>query len=229
MPRRARIAVPGIPWHIIQRGNNRSACFFSDSDYECYLSTLEEQAGMHRCAVHAYVLMTNHVHLLVTPERRDSAALMMKNLGQRYVQYINRTYRRSGTLWEGRFKSCLAMEEAYVLTCYRYIELNPVRAKMVESPGDYPWSSYGYNAAGKASSLLTPHRHYLGLGENNIARQENYRSLVSLDLDPEKVREVRSATNGNFALGSSCFQEQIGETLGRRVVPGVSGRPRKDN
>ncbi len=128
MPRRARLAIAGIPWHIIQRGNNRSACFYDDVDYRKYLDLLEEQAHKHGCLVHAYALMTNHVHLLVTPERKDSAALMMKNLGQRYVQYINRTYCRSGTLWEGRFRSCLAQSEAYVLACYRYIELNPVRA-----------------------------------------------------------------------------------------------------
>jgi len=146
MPRRARLAVPGIPWHIIQRGNNREACFYDEMDYRYYLQALEEQADKYHCRIHAYVLMTNHVHLLLTPEETDSAALLMKHLGQRYVQYINRTYRRSGTLWEGRFKSCLAQDETYVLTCHRYIELNPVRANMVDHPRDYPWSSYRANA-----------------------------------------------------------------------------------
>ena len=111
MPRRARLAVAGIPWHIIQRGNNHSACFYAEQDYQYYLQTLEEQSLKYDCAIHAYVLMTNYVHLLLTPTNEDSASLMMKHLGQRYVQYINRTYRRSGTLWEGRFKSCLAQEE----------------------------------------------------------------------------------------------------------------------
>ena len=142
MPRRARISMPGIPWHIIQRGNNRSACFYAEEDYRLYLDHLKEQADKYGCAVHAYVLMTNHVHLLLTPEKENSAALLMKNLGQRYVQYINRTYRRSGTLWEGRFRSCLTQTEDYVLACYRYIELNPVRANMVNHPRAYPWSSY---------------------------------------------------------------------------------------
>ena len=131
MPRRARLAIAGIPWHIIQRGNNRCACFYHEEDYDLYLKQLATQAHKFGCLVHAYCLMTNHVHLLITPPEKDSASLLMKNLGQRYVQFINKTYQRSGTLWEGRFKSCLAQEEQYVLACYRYIELNPVRANMV--------------------------------------------------------------------------------------------------
>jgi putative transposase len=134
MPRRARLSIAGIPWHIIQRGNNRSVCFFADEDYDFYLHHLKRLATKFGCAVHAYVLMTNHVHMLLTPERKDSAALLMKNLGQRYVQYVNRAYRRSGTLWEGRFRSCLTQSLDYVLACYRYIELNPVRARMVNDP-----------------------------------------------------------------------------------------------
>ena len=130
MPRRARIAVAGVSWHTIQRGNNRSACFYTESDKLYFLSTLAEQSLKWRCEVHAYVLMTNHFHLLLTPHYRESAANMMKHLGRRYVQYVNRTYRRSGTLWEGRYRSCLAQEEVYVLTCQRYIELNSVRANM---------------------------------------------------------------------------------------------------
>lgn len=141
MPRRARLSLPGIPWHIIQRGNSRSVCFYDEEDCRRYLDELSELAPRFGCAVHAYVLMTNHVHLLLTPVREDSAALLMKHLGQHYVQYVNRVYRRSGTLWEGRFRSCLTQSEDYVLACYRYIELNPVRAGMVRHPGDYRWSS----------------------------------------------------------------------------------------
>lgn len=136
MPRRARLAVAGIPWHVIQRGNNRTACFYADEDYVRYLETLGDMARKYGCAIHAYVLMTNHVHLLLTPKKADSAALLMKHLGQRYVQYVNRVYRRSGTLWEGRFRSCLTQNEEYVLSCYRYIELNPVRAAMVQHPSE---------------------------------------------------------------------------------------------
>ncbi len=177
MPRRSRIVIAGIPWHIIQRGNNRTACFYTDEDYRYYLTTLHEQAKKYQCAVHAYVLMTNHVHLLVTPKKKGSASLLMKHLGQRYVQYINKTYRRTGTLWEGRFRSCLMQEERYVLNCYRYIELNPVRASMVKDPALYLWSSYRANALGKHDGMLTKHQLYESLGECPEERQnhiENY-------------------------------------------------------
>lgn len=129
MPRRARLAVAGIPWHVVQRGNNRSACFFRDEDYVYYLNSLVQRARQHECVIHAYVLMTNHTHVLLTPRTKHGASLLMKDVGQRYTQYVNRTYRRTGTLWEGRFHSCLTREDHYVLACYRYIEMNPVRAK----------------------------------------------------------------------------------------------------
>ncbi len=228
MPRRARLAVPGIPWHIIQRGNNRSPCFYAEDDYRRYLDTLEEQARKFSCAVHAYVLMTNHVHLLLTPEQEDSAGLLMKHLGQRYVQYVNRCYRRSGTLWEGRFKSCLTQSEEYVLTCHRYIELNPMRAGMVPHPKDYPWSSYRANGEGQANPLLTPHPEYLRLGSNESDRRNTYRNLFKAHLDPEQLDEIRKATNGNYALGDERFQEEIQRMLNRRATPGKSGRPMRE-
>jgi len=225
MPRRARLATPGIPWHIIQRGNNRSACFYADEDYHHYLETLEELAIRYGCRVHAYVLMTNHVHLLLTPIRRESASLLMKHLGQRYVQYINRCYRRSGTLWEGRFRSCLTQSEEYVLACYRYIELNPVRAGMVSDPGEYRWSSYRVNGQGQINSLVSPHDEYLRLGTTERERSAVYRELFNAQLDPERVSAIRKATNGNYALGNHRFQIEIGRMLKRRVAPGKSGRP----
>lgn len=228
MPRRPRLAIPGIAWHIIQRGNNRSVCFYADEDYRRYLDTLYEMAIKFKCAIHAYVLMTNHVHLLLTPEREDSAALLMKHLGQRYVQYINRVYRRSGTLWEGRFRSCLAQDDSYVLSCYRYIELNPVRANMVSHPGDYVWSSYQANAEGKTNKLITPHMQFLRLGSGYSERQQYYRSLFTAHIDPEYVTKIRNATNGNYVLGNDRFVEQIEQALRRRVSPGKRGRPRKE-
>lgn len=227
MPRRARLSIAGIPWHIIQRGNNRSACFYREEDYALYLALLEKQALKFSCQIHAYCLMTNHVHLLLTPPEKDSASLMMKHLGQCYVQAINRTYNRSGTLWEGRFKSCIAQEENYVMTCYAYIELNPVRAGMVQDPLDYQWSSYGYNGGGRESSLLTPHSIYLGLADNIEERLAVYRSQCRIALDNGKLTEIRSATNGNFVLGSSNFQEEIARTLRRRTQRGKPGRLRK--
>ena len=227
MPRRARLSIPGIPWHLIQRGNNRSVCFYAEEDYQFYLHFLEEFAAKFGCAIHAYVLMTNHVHLLLTPQRADSASMMMKHLGQRYVQYINRTYRRSGTLWEGRFRSCLTQTEDYVLACYRYIELNPVRAGMVMKPQDYRWSSYHANALGKANRLITPHDEYWRLDRDDTTRREAYRGLFKAHLDPELVDNIRKATNGNFALGGERFQKETEVMLGRRAVRGHAGRPRK--
>lgn len=228
MPRRARLSIPGIPWHIIQRGNNRSVCFHAEEDYRFYLQYLQEFALKYGCAIHAYVLMTNHVHLLLTPEKPDSASLLMKHLGQRYVQYINRTYQRSGTLWEGRFRSCLTQTEDYVLACYRYIELNPVRAAMVNQPQDYRWTSYHTNAQGKAEPLITPHEQYLRLGRDEPTRLEAYRALFKAHLDEELVNQIRSATNGNYALGSERFQKEIEIALGRRARRGYAGRPAND-
>jgi len=225
MPRRARLSVPGIPWHIIQRGNNRAVCFYAEEDYRRYLDELTELSRRFGCAVHAYALMTNHVHLLLTPEQSDSAALLMKHLGQRYVQYINRSYRRTGTLWEGRFRSCLTQTEDYVLACYRYIELNPVRAGMVRHPRDYRWSSFHANGDGKADALLSPQAEYLRLGSNPEERRQAYRALFKAHIDEGLLGEIRQATNGNFVLGSKRFQQEIGRMLKVRVSPGQAGRP----
>ncbi len=227
MPRRPRVVLPHIPLHLIQRGNNRQVCFVADEDYRFYLDWLREYASEAGCRIHAYVLMTNHVHLLVSADRSDSPAALMKALGQRYVQYFNRTYRRSGTLWEGRFRSCLIQAEDYLLACQRYIELNPVRAGMVDHPADYPWSSYRANAQGEEDALVTPHEIYLGLGNSKALRQAAYRELFRHELEPGLVDAIRRASNGNFALGNTRFAEEIAAALGRRVTPGEPGRPRK--
>ena len=227
MPRRARITLAGVPLHLIQRGNNRQVCFFAREDYKRYLDWLCEYAEECRCEIHAYVLMTNHVHLLITPHAAGSAGTMMKRLGQRYVQYVNRRYRRSGTLWEGRFRSCLTREEEYVLGCYRYIELNPVRANMVGHPAEYAWSSYRFNAQGEHSIPLVEHPVYTALGDDLEGRRAAYRELFRYHLDSGIVDQIRSATNGNYALGSERFRREIATTLARRAEPGKSGRPRK--
>lgn len=226
MPRRARLLLPNIPLHIIQRGNNRSACFYGDDDYRFYLECLTELAAQHDCAIHAFCLMTNHVHLLLTPATARGASQMMKGLGQRYVQHINRTYQRTGTLWEGRFRSCLLQQERYLLTCYRYIELNPVRAGMVEHPAEYRWSSYRVNGQGEALSLIQPHPLYLELGRDGEERQRAYRGLFEGALEKALVDEIRGATHGNFVAGSSRFAAEIAAAVGRRVEPGKAGRPR---
>lgn len=227
MPRRARLRLAGLPLHIVQRGNNRTACFYADEDYALYLHHLGEMAREFRCAVHAYVLMTNHVHLLLTPALPDGPSRLMKHLGQRYVQYVNRSYRRSGTLWEGRFRSSLVQENVYFLRCHRYIELNPVRASMVSHPADYRWSSFPANAGLAASRLLSAHGEYLALGRNDGERGIAYRALFRSELDPAQLDEIRSAVNGGFVIGNDRFKAQIAEMLKRRVVRGAPGRPRK--
>jgi len=153
----------------------------------------------------------------------------MKRLGQRYVQYINRTYQRSGTLWEGRFRSSIIQQEDYLLLCQRYIEMNPVRAGIVKHPGEYRWSSYQINGQGSTSDIVNQHYLYLNLGRTDTERQTAYRELFRYELEPGEIDEIRKATNGNFALGSSVFKQEISEMLGRRVTPGKAGRPRKKN
>lgn len=184
MPRSARVILPDVPVHVIQRGNNRQDCFYSTRDYRLFLRWLQEYAVLSACRVHAYVLMNNHVHMLLTPSNADSVGHLMKRLGQQYVQYFNRTYKRSGTLWEGRYRSSLVQEDAYLLACYRYIELNPVRAGIVPDPSQYRWSSYRHNGLGEYSELLSPHQNYLELGRTGSERRKNYRSLFSRGTDP---------------------------------------------
>jgi putative transposase len=225
MPRRARLMLPNIPVHIIQRGNNRQACFYAEDDYRFYLEWLRTCSQKSGCTIHAYALMTNHVHLLISAADGAGPGAMMKALGQRYVQYVNRTYRRSGTLWEGRFRSCLTQEDTYLLACQRYIELNPVRAGIVTHPAEYRWSSYRANAQGEVNELLSQHLLYRALGGSEEERQIAYRELFRYELDPGVVDAIRQATNGNFVLGNFRFSEEISQALGRRVVPGVSGRP----
>jgi putative transposase len=225
MPRRPRLRLADLPLHVIQRGNNRAACFFAEDDYRFYLHHLGELAGKTGCAVHAYVMMTNHVHLLLTPRRPDAASRLMQRLGQRYVQYVNKTYKRSGTLWEGRFKASLVQVTDYFLKCQRYIELNPVRADMVAHPQDYPWSSYPANAEGKPSALITPHAEHLALGSGKEDRQEAYQSLFRTELDPEDLTAIRRAANGGYALGDTRFKEEVEAMLNRRAGPGIGGRP----
>ena len=228
MPRRPRVILPNVPQHIIQRGNNRQVCFYADEDYQVYLQWLKEYADKTECNIHAYVLMTNHVHLLVSTEKTKAVGAMMKALGQRYVQYINKTYKRSGTLWEGRYKSCPTQAETYLLTCQRYIELNSVRANMLSHPAEYKWSSYAANAQGADTEVIKPHHLYIALGVDASSRQAAYRELFRYQLDIGLVDEIRKATNGNYALGNETFTKQIADVLGRRVTAGKAGRPKQN-
>jgi len=212
---------------VIQRGNNRGAIFFCADDYARYRAWLAEAVGDYGCLIHAYVLMTNHVHLLVTPRSADSLPRVMQSLGRRYVRHVNAAYRRSGTLWEGRYRAAPIDSEAYFLGCCRYIELNPVRAGMVAHPRDYPWSSYRAHARGAADALVSGHPVYRALGRGRDARQAAYRALFRTALEATFIDALRAATNGGWALGDARFKREIAAALGRRVTPLPKGRPPK--
>ena len=231
MARMPRLYVEGCAQHIIQRGNNRTVCFYCDADYAFYLQKLKEASDKYLVKVHAFVLMTNHVHLLVTPSDADGVPRMMQSLGRCYVRYVNITYRRTGTLWEGRYKSCLVASDEYLLAVSRYIELNPVRAGMVKLPGEYPWSSYRHNAMGIKIGLIREHRIYQGLGATPSSRLLAYRQLFESQLPVPLLDEIRLCTNKEWVVGRSDFIKQIEAAVGRKVYQrqwGGDRRSRKD-
>lgn len=227
MPRQPRLDIPGIPQHVVQRGNDRRPCFFREEDYLRYLTELTELALRRGCAVHAYVLMTNHVHLLLTPSAVGQVGSLMQALGRRYVRYVNDRYHRSGTLWEGRYKSCLVDRDSYLLHCYRYIELNPVRARMVDDPAGYWWSSYGANALGRHDALITPHANFVALDRDPARRQVAYRELVGQAISEDDLTAIRLHLQRQHALGPDRFRAAIEAQLGRRAGPAKIGRPPK--
>ena len=200
MPRRPRHSPPGVPLHIVQRGINRQPCFRTRRDFRAYLNALHEYSGRYDVQIHAYVLMTNHVHLLVSPMAELAASRMMQQLGRRYVQLFNHVYQRTGTLWDGRFKSSLVRSDRYLLACYRYIELNPVRAGLVRHAHRYRWSSYRANACGKRDSLLTPHRCWLELGPNSASRRRAYARLFHETGSAAADELIRTAWHKNAPL-----------------------------
>ncbi len=228
MPRKPRMYLPGIPAHIVQRGNNRDACFFSDDDYRYYLEALGQGCRRHAVQLHAYCLMTNHVHLLMTQTHEDRGiSQVMQHLGRLYVAYINKTYRRSGTLWEGRHKASLIDAEAYLLTCYRYIEMNPVAAQMVPTPDQYPWSSYRHHAWGEGSREITDHALYRALDPRPAERQRVYRDLFKFQIPEIDLHEIRHSLAYNYPLGNDRFREQIERALGHKVGYRKRGRPER--
>lgn len=227
MARLSRVSPVGVPQHIVQRGNNRQVCFASDEDMKAYLNWLKEFSKKYLVDVHAWVLMTNHVHILCTPYEDGAVSKMMQSIGRMYVRYYNYTYQRSGTLWEGRFKSSLIQSERYLLELHRYIELNPVRADMVDEPSEYSWSSYGCNALGVESELQTPHELYLALGKTKQDRLENYRQLFEAHIGVDLLKNIRDSVNKGLALGNKRFVAQIEELTDKRISPRKAGRPRK--
>jgi putative transposase len=204
------VVIPEVALHIVQRGHDKRDCFRAESDYLVYLANLQDLLPKAEVALHAYCLMTNHVHLLATPSSTESIAWLMRNLGQRYVQYFNRRYERRGTLWEGRFHSCLVDSARYVLACYRYVERNPVKAGMVAAPSDYRWSSYAGNAGQADNPLLSPHCEYLALAQVPTARHAAYRQMLELEDDPGFVTAVRQSTNGGIALVGDSLRSRLG-------------------
>jgi putative transposase len=215
-----------MPVHVVQRGNNRAACFERHTDYAMYLRLLAEARERHGSDIHAYVLMTNHVHLLLTGRDDDSVSRTMKRLGESYVRYFNRAHSRTGTLWEGRFHSSVVDTQTYLLRCYRYVERNPVRAGMVTQPRDYTWSSHKANAYGDRDDLVKPHAVYTALAAGEGERRQFYRNLFAIAESPEELQEIRAAINGSFALGSPAFLLELERRLGHRVERMTEGRMR---
>jgi putative transposase len=225
MARLPRIDVVGVPQHIVVRGVDRQRCFFERSDYPLYLEILREAASRCNAAVHAYVLMTNHVHLLATGGSPGALSSMMQRIGLRYVRRVNDLYMRTGTLFEGRFRGSLVQSERYLLACMRYIELNPVRAHIVARAEDYPWSSYRNNAGIERAGWLTPHEEFLRLAASEGDRTQAWRTLVSTAPDDDELSSIRNHAAGNRVLGDRGFQQHVARTLGRRVHIVRPGRP----
>lgn len=225
MARLPRLELAGVPLHVIQRGNNRASCFVSDGDRHLYLRYLAEASVAHECTIHAYVLMPNHVHLLVTPIAPGCVAATMQDLGRRYVRVFNDSHARTGTLWEGRYKAAMIDSERYFVTCQRYVELNPVRAGLITDPAQYRWSSYRHYAFGASNPLVTPHELILRLAIDDTARRQAYCALFEQPLDPRVIDEIRLATNKGRVLGSEAFTAQVEAALGRCAKVRKPGRP----
>ncbi|MCR9106238.1 MAG: transposase [Gammaproteobacteria bacterium] len=225
MPRKPRFFVPGIAAHIVQRGNNRQPTFFEEQDYRVYLSLLRAAAKRYRCLIHAYTLMTNHVHILATPIEQTSVSQLMQHLGRHYVPHINRKYGRTGTLWEGRFKASTVESSSYVLACYRYIELNPVRARIVDRPADYPWSSFKRNACLAPDRTIVEHPEYSRLGSSRAKRASNYLQLFEQPLGEDGHSAIRLHTHSGTPLGSKPFREGIDQALSLNTGQPKRGRP----
>lgn len=227
MPRKPRFYLPGAPVHAFQRGHNKDLVFFDDEDYLVYLRYLKAAADELDCAIHAYVLMTNHVHFLLTPQAANSIGLLFQGVGRHYVPYINKRYGRRGSLWEGRHKICVIGSESYFLACMRYIECNPVRADMVEYPAQYRWSSYAANALGVDNAVLKAHPIYTALGVSETLRCNNYKALFD-DLPTEvELDMIRSSLHSGTPIGNDNFKAQIELAVGCKVGFAKVGRPKK--
>jgi putative transposase len=228
MARKPRLFVADIPYHVVQRGNNKSPVFFTDQDYLFFLDVLQEAKVKHPCSIYSYCLMTNHFHLLLEPKDKDNISLLIKLLGAKYVHYINKVYTRTGTLWEGRFKCSLIDKESYFLSCLRYIETNPVRAGIVNAPELYCWSSYRFRAFGEKNPILDFDPWYNSLGNDDEERQFIYRQFFQNLMPEPAIKVIREMTNKGGIIGTDDFRTQIEEITQRRIVIRPPGRPKKD-
>ena len=227
MARPLRLTVPGYPHHVILRGNNRQAVVLDDEDRRRLLEGIGEQAGLAKVAIHTYVLMSNHLHLLLTPETADGIPHMMQALGRSYVRAFNRRHGRSGTLWEGRYRSTLIEAERYLLACMAYIDLNPVRAGMVAAPADFAWSSHAHHVGQRNDPLVTPHALYWEMGDTPFARERAYGELVSTRQQAGSHGDLARAVHAGWALGGEAFLDTLATQTSRRVSKGKAGRPPK--
>jgi putative transposase len=223
MPRQLRVFVPDVAAHVTHRSTDRQVCFRADNDRILYLQFLRELSERHHVRIHAYCLMGNHVHLLLSPSSGDGCQLMMKGLAQRYSLYFNRTHGRCGALWGGRYYSCIAESALYVLACYRYIEMNPVRAGMTSHPAGYRWSSYRSNANGYDDGLVTPHDEFLALGTEELKRRRAYEGLFNESLELAVVERIRASTAGGYPLASDSFKAKFEAVHGVKLEAGRPG------
>lgn len=229
MARLPRLTVPGYPHHIIQRGNNRQPIFSGEADYRMLMDLLDEHAREAQVAVHAYVLMSNHFHLVATPESAEGIPRMMQAVGRRYVRYFNQRNQRTGTLWEGRYKSTLIQAERYLLACMVYLDLNPVRAGMAADPAAYPWSSHGHYTGVAVDRLVTPHSLYWELGNTPFSREVAYAELVRSGIGSDQQRALTDSAMRGWALGDTDYVADLQRQTARRVVRTRAGRPRVKN
>lgn len=228
MARRPRLFVPDMPYHVVQRGNNRTPIFFSDNDYFFFLNVLAEAKNKHPCHIYGYCLMTNHFHLLIQPKERNNISLFMKLLGAKYVRYVNKNYGRTGTLWQGRFKCSLIDKELYFIACLHYIEMNPLRAGIVNSPELYHWSSYRFRAYGEKNHVLDIDPWYKSLGSGSHECQLNYRHFFDKAIPESSWNLIREMTNKGGFVGDIRFKEQIEEALCQKIIIRSPGRPRRE-
>lgn len=226
MARLPRLTVPGFVHHALQRGNNREAIFRDAQDYEHMLALLASQSRKHRVAVHAYVLMPNHFHLLATPATAEGLPAMMQAVGRDYVRYFNQRHQRTGTLWEGRYRCTVLEPERYLLPCMVYMDWNPVRAGLAQQPGDYPWSSHAHGLGLRADPLVTPHALLWGLGNTPFAREAAYAALVRAGIGTQMVEQLGRAAHTGWVLGGAEFVTALQQRTGRRVAKARAGRPR---